>query len=194
MAPTDDGALAWRIVRRTQLSEHGVFAVSELVAEHVTSQNHKVFSMIACPDWVNVMCLTADDRLVLVRQFRPGAEAITLEIPGGVVDPGESPLEAARRELAEETGYEARRWFELGTTLPNPALQSNTCHHWLALDAEATAERHPDPDEAIGLVTCPLARVPELVRAGEISHALVLAAFTRFAFRAGGWHRPSCDV
>jgi 8-oxo-dGTP pyrophosphatase MutT (NUDIX family) len=194
MDPPDDLALAWKIVRRERVSEHGVFSVSELLAQHITSQNHKKFSVISCPDWVNVMCLTPDDDLVLVRQFRPGVEQVTLEIPGGVVDPGEDPLHGAMRELSEETGYEAKRWFELGTTAPNPALQSNTCHHWLALDAAASTVRHPDPDEQISVLTCPLARVPDLVRKGEISHALVLAAFARFALHAGGWHRPSFDV
>jgi ADP-ribose pyrophosphatase len=194
MDPADEFSLAWKVVERTEVSEHGVFAVSELLAQHITFQNQKKFSVISCPDWVNVMCLTPDDHLVLVRQFRPGVERLTLEIPGGVVDRGESPLEGAIRELQEETGYQAARWLELGTTLPNPALQSNTCHHWLALDAAASAERHPDPDEQIQVLTCPLARVPELVAKGEISHALVLAAFARFALRARGWHRPSPDV
>jgi ADP-ribose pyrophosphatase len=189
----DDLALAWRIVRRQRVSEHGVFSVSELDAQHVTHHNHKRFSVISCPDWVNVLCLTRDDRVVLVRQYRPGIERITLEIPGGVVDQGEEPLDAAKRELGEETGYESSRWIGLGTVAPNPALQSNACHLWLALDAAATTLQHPDPDEQIRVVTCPLERVPELVRREEISHSLVLAAFARFFFMAGGWHRPSLD-
>ncbi len=190
MGSADERVLEWEILGREQLSDYGVFSVSRLAARHVCTRKHKTFSVIHCPDWVNVMCLTAEHHLVLVRQYRPGVGRITLEIPGGVVEPGEAPSDAAARELWEETGYQAARWHHLGSTAPNPAFQSNTCHLWLALDATRVGMGAPDPDEQIRVLTCPLARVPELVRDGEINHALVLAAFARFTLLAGGWQPP----
>src|SRR5262245_40026071 len=91
-------------------------------------------------DWVHVVALTEERRLVVGRQYRFGTRAVTLEIPGGVIDAGEPPEEAARRELREETGFTAPRWSLLGIVEPNPAFQNNRCHHFLAEGAQRTHE------------------------------------------------------
>ncbi len=90
-----------------------------------------------------------------------------LEIPAGLVDPGESPEDAARRELLEETGYEAARWSSLGAVRPSPAYQDNTCHTFLAEGCRKVAEPHLDPGEDIEVVLEPRQRLSELVRSGE---------------------------
>jgi 8-oxo-dGTP pyrophosphatase MutT (NUDIX family) len=136
--------------------------------------------VLDAPHWVNVVALTPERRLVVVRQFRFGTSRVTVEIPGGIVDPGEEPLAAAKRELREESGYTAPRWSLLGAVAPNPAFQNNVCHHWLAEDAERTeAELALDPGEDIVVDTLPLDEVAARIRSGEIDHSLVISALCR---------------
>src|SRR5664279_4692538 len=101
------------------------------------------------PDWVNVLALTPDHRLVLVRQFRFGVDAFSLEIPGGVMEPDEDPVAAGLRELREETGFTGRGARLLGSVHPNPAIQSNRCHIVLVEEAVRTEALEWDADEEI---------------------------------------------
>lgn len=130
-------------------------------------------------DWVNVVALTPEKRLVMVQQFRFGTGKVTLEIPGGVIDPGEETRAAAERELREETGHTAARWTYLGCVEPNPAFMDNLCHHWLAEDAVRTHALELDPGEDIAVETLELDEVFAHIRAGTIRHSLVLCALAR---------------
>ncbi len=138
------------------------------------------FVILETPDWVNVVAVTLRHEIVLIRQVRHGIGSVTLEIPGGMVDPGETPREAAARELLEETGYRAGRWRTLGFVHPNPAFQDNRCHSFLALDCERVAEPAHDSAEDIVLEVRGLAELPELVASGSITHGLVLNALWWF--------------
>ena len=135
--------------------------------------------VLETPDWVNVVALTAERKLVCVQQFRFGTGAITLEIPGGALDPREPHESAARRELREETGYTADRWSYLGYVEPNPAFQDNRCHHWLATGARRTHELELDSGEDITVLEVPLEEVRARIASGEIRHSLVLTALSR---------------
>jgi ADP-ribose pyrophosphatase len=136
------------------------------------------FYVLECPDWVNVIALTDRNEVILVRQFRAGTCAVTLEIPGGGVETHDgSALVAARRELREETGHAARSWKRLGVVHPNPAFQSNRCTTYLARDCRRVGDLMPDAGEDLAVECVPLERIPGLIRAGRITHSLVIAAF-----------------
>jgi 8-oxo-dGTP pyrophosphatase MutT (NUDIX family) len=135
------------------------------------------FYIIESRDWVNVIPLTEDDRVVMVRQYRHGSKEVTLEIPGGLLDPGDTPEKAAARELLEETGYEAKEYVEIGRYTPNPAIFTNRCYTFMARNVKKIGNPMPDQTEDLEVVLIPLAEVQELIRKGEIDHAIVIAAF-----------------
>lgn len=151
-----------------------------------TGQRHK-FYVLDTGDWVNVVPVTPDNKIVLIRQFRHGTGEITLEIPGGMVDDGEQPISSARRELMEETGYEAQELIHIGTVTPNPAILNNRCHTFLARNCRQVSEPSPEGSEDIRIDVVDAAEAPSLIASGQISHALVIAAFHFYdQFRAKG--------
>lgn len=141
-----------------------------------TGKEHDFFVLEAC-DWVNIVPLTAGGDVVLIRQYRHGVEDFTLEIPGGMVDEGESPRAAAGREMLEETGYGSEDVVPLGSIHPNPAIQGNRCHTFLARGSEQRTTPQFEGTEETEVVLEPLTRIPHLIRTGKISHALVVVAF-----------------
>jgi|CXWL01.1.fsa_nt_gi 8-oxo-dGTP pyrophosphatase MutT (NUDIX family) len=134
-------------------------------------------------DWVQVVPVLPDGRILLIRQWRYGSESFHLEFPGGLVDPGETPRRAAERELLEETGYRAAGWHLLGELDPNPAILDNRLHIFAAEGLERVGEIAGDEDEEIELVPVAAAEVPELFRRGEMRHGLMLAAWALFELR-----------
>ena len=164
-------------VSRELVADCRIFRVDRVRRRSGRTGETSDFFQIANPDWVNVLALTPDDKVVFVRQERHGTESVTLEIPGGMVDADESPREAAVRELAEETGYAGGAPVDLGWVHPNPALQGNRCHTFLVPDVRLATAATPDQHEEIEVVLVPRARLGELVRSGEVTHALVVTAF-----------------
>ena len=166
----------WEVVEEEPLHDCAVFQVWRTRVRSPHSGGlHPIFRL-AAPDWVNVVPLTDAGEVVLVRQFRHGSRRTTLEIPGGMVDPGESPEEAGRRELREETGYACTSLEAVGAVNPNPALFANAVHTFVARGAHRVGEPENQGAEHTVVVRVPEAALPGLLRAGEIDHALVVAA------------------
>ncbi|MFL5355126.1 NUDIX hydrolase [Archangium sp.] len=167
----------WPRLRKGLSHDYRVLKVrQDVVADPRTGHEHPRV-LIDCTDWVNVIAVTKDDELVLIRQYRFGTEQTTLEIPGGMVEPGEDPAVAAARELEEETGYVPGRVVGLGKVHPNPAIQNNVCHSFLALDCVKVHEGKQDAGEDIAVELHPRSAAPELIRSGAITHSLVVVAF-----------------
>lgn len=171
----------WKTTTAETVHENPLFEVQERRIER--DGEARTIVAIDTRDWVHVIPLLPDGRLVMVRQWRYATSAFHLELPGGIVDePGED-RRAAEEELAEETGYRARHWRRLGTVEPNPAILDNRLTVWVAegLELLGEDERPPvDEHEELEVVELPLAEVPARIASGEIAHALMLSSLYLF--------------
>ncbi len=168
----------WERLADRQIADCRVFTVHEKTMRPPDGAAGHPFFVLSPRDWVNVIPLTPEGEVVLIEQFRHGTETVTLEIPGGMVDPEDaSPIVAARRELIEETGYDAEDYLILGVNHPNPAIQDNRCTTILARNALKTSATAFDTHEDIAVRLVPRTDLDRLVADGSITHALVIVAF-----------------
>ena len=173
----------WKCIHSQLNQSFRVFSVrTETAISPRTGLEHD-FYIIESNDWINIIPITDDNQVVMVKQYRHGSKKITLEIPGGLVDPGDTPEEAASRELLEETGYQAKELIKIGEVNPNPALFVNRCHTFLARGLKRVSEPNPDQTEDIEVALIPLEDIPKLILNGEIDHAIVISAFMHFLLR-----------
>ena len=134
------------------------------------------FHVIHGPDWAGILCVTEESEVVLVRQYRHGIGRASLELPAGVIEPQESPEEAARRELAEETGYESDDWVRIQTVSTEPARHTTQAHFFCARGARRTREPAPEESEVLEIVKVPLTDLTGLVMNGSIFHGVHVGA------------------
>jgi 8-oxo-dGTP pyrophosphatase MutT (NUDIX family) len=170
----------WETLSTEQVADCRVFRVKRKVCRHPARSGSSAFFVLGVPDWVNVVAVTGSGDLVMVRQYRYGTETLSLEVPGGVMEPGEDPIAAARRELEEETGFVGGEARLLGRVRPNPAIQDNTCHLVCIEGVHAGSQISWDEHEEIEVLLLPLARVVDAARSGVITHALALNALLLF--------------
>jgi 8-oxo-dGTP pyrophosphatase MutT (NUDIX family) len=166
----------WEVGPSTQVAKNRIFSLNE---RRNTSPAGKAatFVYLDSADWCNVIALTPSRRVVMIEQFRHGIERVTLEIPGGIIDKGESPAAACVRELSEETGYAGEPCRLIGTVSANPAIQNNWVHTGVVLNAARAGVTHQDEHEDIAVRLVDLREIPSLIRQGLIHHSYVVAAF-----------------
>lgn len=179
--PPDPAVKSWPLVSSRQAANYRIFSLrTDLKINPRTGEKHDFF-VLDCPDWVNVVPVTSDGRVVMIEQYRHGTNTVELEIPGGIMDPQETdPVAAGQRELREETGYEGTRARVIGRIFPNPAIQSNTCHTLLVQGCELRHSTEFDHSEDIHVRLVPVEHLPDLIASGRIRHALVVVALTHF--------------
>lgn len=163
------------------LFEHALLRAVAFQAE--TPAGPRPFLRLELADWANVVAVTPAGQLVLVRQHRWGIGRETLEIPGGIVDPGETPAEAAVRELREETGYGGGTLVPMGSVWSNPAIQTNRTWLFAVEGAVRVGDPRPDETEALTVELHPLADLGRLLEAGTVDHALAVVSLQRYLLR-----------
>jgi 8-oxo-dGTP pyrophosphatase MutT (NUDIX family) len=170
----------WPEIRREPVADCRVFSVERSIAESPVDGTQHEFYRIHSGSWAQIVPVTKEGDVVLVRQYRHGAKRVTLEMPAGLVDPGEDPAEAALRECLEETGYRARNAISLGVVYPNPALFANRLYAYLAKDVVPERAIANVGAEETEVVLVPTRELPKLILDGTIDHALAVATFWRY--------------
>lgn len=135
----------------------------------------KEYYVLEYPNWVNVVAITADEKMIMVNQYRHGADIVSIEIPGGVIEKDENPITAARRELLEETGYLFDDFELISSIYPNPATSNNIVYTYLAKGGIKTQAQNLDEHEDIEVLIYPIEEVKQMLIRNEIPQALHVA-------------------
>jgi len=182
----------WRVTGSRAMNDYRIFETrTDRVVSPRTGREHDVY-IVTGASWVNVLAFTPGEQMILVRQYRHGTRQVMWEIPGGVINPGETPESAAARELVEETGYSGNPARLLVQVYPNPAFQTNTAYTLLILNAKRVRSPQMDGMEDIAVRLVPEREFDRMIRRRQITHALVIVAdLWRRLWRSGKLRVPN---
>ncbi len=138
------------------------------------------FYITEAPDWVNVIAITTEGKFIIEEQYRHGIQKVCFELCAGMVDEGETPLEAAKRELLEETGYSGGNWTAFGMSVPNASGSTTKCYHFLATDVVPNNDPKLEQTEDIKIHILIAQEVKKLMLGGHIAEAVMLAPLWRY--------------
>ncbi len=171
-----DDELLWQELRELDRRKEALFDLIT-VRSRSFDGSEGTFIKLTPPDWVTVIPVLPDGRFLMVRQYRHGSAALSEEFPAGVIDEGEEPLEAARRELLEETGYRAGKWKHIGEINPNPAFMTNTSHTFLAENLEKVSGQSLDEHERIQFFTLDHGEIVRRMGSPVMNSAIMVQAW-----------------
>ena len=170
--------MKWKALDSEEIFKAGFFRLRKDRCEMPDGRIMPRYYVMEFPDWVNVFPVTEEGEVLLVKQYRHASGQIHLELPGGSSEPGssESVEEAALRELVEETGYSSQELIRVGTHYPNPAMQNNRMHSFIALNCKKTQEPQFDPYEELELYPRSIEQVRTHLAQGDIDHTIMVAS------------------
>jgi ADP-ribose pyrophosphatase len=183
---------SWKTLQSKELLKVGFFRLRTDRVELPDGRVMPNYYVMEFSDWVNIVPVTDEGKIVLVEQFRHASGHSFFEIPGGSTDPGkgEDPKKAALRELSEETGFVPEDVRLLGIHYPNPALQNNRMHTFIGFGCRKMQEPDPDPYEDIKVHAFSIPEVVDMIFSGKINHSIVVASLL-YALPTLGFHLPS---
>jgi ADP-ribose pyrophosphatase len=170
----------WIKKSEQDLFRRRIFALKDIECYHPDKGVTHDFFTLNTPDWINVVAVTEAGNFIMVRQHRLGTDEITIETAGGLVEENELPEVTARRELREETGYEAGEIHLLKKLSVNPAIFNNHIYYFFAGNCKKTQEQNLDPAEDIDVLTFTRNEVMDMIRKGPINHSIIVTAFYLF--------------
>lgn len=170
--------MTWKTLSKEEVLRVAFISIDKEVCELPDGRKMPGYYTLHFPDWVNIVALDKQGRFVMIKQYRHATKSIHWEIPGGGAHSNEDLKLSALRELREETGYATalEKIHHVATSFPNPALQDNRVHTYLALDCERVGEQELDPFEDIEVVMMDKSEVLEMLYSGKIDHTIVVAA------------------
>lgn len=176
----------WETISTKELSDLKIFKAELVTRRHSVLNKQSDFVVLNSRNWANVIPITKNGEILLIEQFRQGSNSITIEIPGGLVEDGEDPQIAARRECIEETGYSSpNELVFLGVSQPNPAFLNNKCFTFAWFDLENNMKQKFDENEEIVVMPTRIEDVKQMIKEGKINHSIILTAFLFFFLKYG---------
>ena len=172
---------AWKVLKSENILNIGPWLnVRQELVELPSGKQIPTWFVLDFPDWINVIAITKDGDFVMEDQYRHGLGETHYELVAGVIDPGETPLQAAQRELSEETGFGGGEWQLFMTLSPNPTNHKNLSYTFLATGVERLREQHQEPTEDIRVHVLKREEVKQLLETGEIVQALHSAPLWKY--------------
>lgn len=172
----------WRILKSTYLIKNRWLTVRKDQVALPSNLEIDDFYVLEYPNWVNVIAITEDNKIIIEQQYRHGLQKVNYEIPAGCVEDEENPMDAAKRELVEETGYSGGKWQEFMISSPNPNSMTNLCYTYLAVGVKKTSEPHPERSEDIKIHLCTKEKVEKLLADGSIMEGIMQAPLYKYLF------------
>ena len=175
----------WELINSEVFDENLLFEVCRDTLINPRTDQPVTITVLKGNDAANVVPITKEGEVILIKQYRFGISRPTIEVPGGMVDDGEAQQAAVARELQEETGYSSNNWTYLGKIPANPVFQDAYIHHWLATDVELTHDLKLDDAEDISVVKMPLEKAVQALKDGTFEHPHTVNALLRAFLKLG---------